>query len=317
MTLEELTRHTSPYLLCWIDLAIAPRHLSVPYDLKKIKRLTGKDFPVPHSEYTQKKLAYLQNFLTSGKGDWALLGEMTGLQVLEFPRRTPPGIIEDFSFLPRLTHLKHLDLQYTGFKDCSLLTGLNELKQLSLPARKKLLHPEVLDTLSGCTICTDESFYQDDSFPSYKVLPVQEVPTLPPDGFAIRFLKYGSVTCTDQEITKDVVEKLVRLVRKGQIHSLCLALDVCGEENFFTMDIEDNWAAPIYNIWNEDGEAVCFQPVNDKYDSVEEDAPVEIGGQSPVPKRFALDDLSLAAECVLYFAKTGRLYPAVPWAEFS
>ena len=54
-----------------------------------------------------------------------------------------------------------------------------------------------------------------------------------------------------------------------------------------------------------------------KYDSVEEDAPVEIGGQSPVPKRFALDDLSLAAECVLYFAKTGRLYPAVPWAEFS
>lgn len=86
MTLEELTRHTSPYLLCWIDLAIAPRHLSVPYDLKKIKRLTGKDFPVPHSEYTQKKLAYLQNFLTSGKGDWALLGEMTGLQVLEFPQ---------------------------------------------------------------------------------------------------------------------------------------------------------------------------------------------------------------------------------------
>ncbi len=136
MTLEELTRHTSPYLLCWIDLAIAPRHLSVPYDLKKIKRLTGKDFPVPHSEYTQKKLAYLQNFLASRKGDWALLGEMTGLQVLEFPRRTPPGIIEDFSFLPRLTHLKHLDLQYTGFKDCSLLTGLNELKQLSLPARK-------------------------------------------------------------------------------------------------------------------------------------------------------------------------------------
>ena len=29
---------------------------------------------------------------------------------------------------------------------------------------------------------------------------------------------------------------------------------------------------------------------------MEEDAPVEIGGQSPVPKRFALDDLALAAE---------------------
>lgn len=316
MTLEELTCHTSPYLLCWIDLAMTPRHLSTPYDLKKIKRLADKDFPVPYSDYTRKKLAPLQDFLQSGKGDWDLLGEMTGLQVLEFPRRTPPGIIDDFSFLPRLTGLKHLNLQYTGFTDCSLLAGLTKLKTLSLPARKKLLHTEILDTLS-CMIRTDEAFYQDDSFPSYKILPVQKVPAPPSSGFAIRFLKYGQISRTDKEITQNVVETLVRLVRTGQVQSLCLSLDVYGEENFFTMDIKGGWAAPMFNVWNEHGEAVCFQPINLKYDSVEADAPVEIGGQTPVPKRFALDDLSLAAECVLYFAKNGGLYPAVPWAEFS
>ena len=83
------------------------------------------------------------------------------------------------------------------------------------------------------------------------------------------------------------------------------------------MDIEDGWAAPMFNIWNEDGEAVCFQPINEKYTSVEEDAPVEIGGQSPVPKCFALDNLALAAKCALYFARTGKLCPSVQWAEFS
>ena len=83
------------------------------------------------------------------------------------------------------------------------------------------------------------------------------------------------------------------------------------------MDIEEGWAAPTFNIWDENGDAVYFQPINEKYPSVEEDAPVEIGGQTPVPKRFALDDLALAAECAIYFAKTGKLSPAVQWAEFA
>ncbi len=65
MTLEELTRHTSPYLLCWIDLAIAPRHLSVPYDLKKIKRLTGKDFPVPVNRILSLWEGYTTGFTVS------------------------------------------------------------------------------------------------------------------------------------------------------------------------------------------------------------------------------------------------------------
>lgn len=83
------------------------------------------------------------------------------------------------------------------------------------------------------------------------------------------------------------------------------------------MDIKAGWAALMFNVWDENGDAVCFQPINEKYDSVEEDAPVEIGGQTPVSKRFALDDMTLAAECAVYFAKTGKLYPGVQWAEFS
>lgn len=311
-----MVQRTSPYLLCWIDLAMTPKKLTDIGQLRRIKRLADKDFPVPHSEYTKQKLAPIQDFLQSRTGDWAMLGEMTNLQVLEFPKRTPPGIIDDFSFLPKLKNLYRLDLEFTSFTDCSLLSGLTQLKSLSLPARKKLIHTEVLDTLS-CKIYTDEPTYRDDSFPQYKVVPAQAIPVPASGVFAIRFLEYGRKSFVNSEITQEVLDKLSKLIRAGKISSLVLSLDENGEEDFFTMDIEEGWAAPTFNIWNEDGDAVCFQPINEKYPSVEEDAPVQIGGQSPVPKRFALDDLNLAADCAVYFAKTGKLSPAVQWAEFS
>lgn len=316
MTFEEMVQRTSPYLLCWIDLAMTPKKLTDIGQLRRIKRLADKDFPVPHSEYTKQKLAPIQDFLQSRTGDWAMLGEMTNLQVLEFPKRTPPGIIDDFSFLPKLKNLYRLDLEFTSFTDCSLLSGLTQLKSLALPARKKLIHTEVLDTLS-CKIYTDEPTYRDDSFPQYKVVPAQEIPVPASGTFAARLLEYGQNRFINDELTDDILENLFALIWTGQIDSLLISLDENGEEDFFTMDIEEGWAAPTFNIWNENGDAVCFQPINEKYPSVEEDAPVQIGGQSPVPKRFALDDLALAAYCAIYFAKTGKLSPTVQWAEFS
>ena len=316
MTFEEMVQRTSPYLLCWIDLAMTPKHLTDISQLRRIKRLADKDFPVPHSEYTRQKLAPIQDFLQSRTGDWAMLEEMTNLQVLEFPKRTPSGIVDDFSFLPKLKNLYRLDLRFTGFTDCSLLSGLTQLKSLALPTRKNLIHTEVLDTLS-CKIYTDEPTYRDDNFPPYKVMPAREASAPSPGSFAVRYLEYGRKHFANSEITEDALDELEKLIRAGKVNSLLLSLDENGEEDFFTMDIEDGWAAPMFNIWNEDGEAVCFQPINEKYTSVEEDAPVEIGGQSPVPKRFALDDLALAAECALFFARTGKLCPSVQWAEFS
>ena len=56
-------------------------------------------------------------------------------------------------------------------------------------------------------------------------------------------------------------------------------------------------------------------PVNPAYKDSKEDAPVDIGGQTPIEKRNALDDLNLAAECVYHFAKTGELSPALKWEK--
>ncbi len=318
MTLDELTQNTNPYLLRWIDIAMAPNRPTILYDLKKVKRLLGRDFPGPYGCYSARELAPIceRDFLQSGKNSWALLGELANLQVLEFPKKTPPGIIDDFSFLPKLKNLRKLQLKYTGFADCSLLSGLTQLKYLSLPARKRLLHTEVLDHLS-CEIYTDDPFYIDNSFPKYKVLPIGEVSPVLPDGFAIRYLEYGQSTYTDESITQSAVHEMSQLIRAGGVHSVFLSLDENGEEDFLTMDLENGWAAPAFNTQGKRGEPVFFQPINDQYAGVEEEAPVQIGGQTPVAKRFALNDLDLAAECAVYFAKTGGLYPGIPWAKFS
>lgn len=134
--------------------------------------------------------------------------------------------------------------------------------------------------------------------------------------FAIRYLDFGGKYYVDSAITQEVLDKLIQKVRRGSISSFLLSLDEYGEEDFFHVDLEQGWAALNFNTWDEEGESHMQLPVNPAYADAEEDAPVCIGGQTPILKRNALDDLNLAAECVLHFAKTGELYPGLQWEEF-
>ena len=128
--------------------------------------------------------------------------------------------------------------------------------------------------------------------------------------FAIQFLNNEG-----EPITQEAVDKLVCKIRKNHCRSAWLALDEYGEEDFLSVDIDNNWAALAFNTYGEDEEAHMYMPVNPEYDTSEEEAPVNIGGQTPVLKRNALDDLNLVAECVLHFAKIGELYPEMEWEE--
>ena len=140
----------------------------------------------------------------------------------------------------------------------------------------------------------------------------ESVPDNPSD-LAIRFLGEEG-----EPVTQETVDKFVQKIRKGkdnQIFCFCLSLDEYGEEDFFTVDLDTGWAALSFNTWDEKGDARMYQPVNPECGDSGEDAPVQIGGQTPVSKRNALNDLDLAADCVLHFAKTGQLYPNLKWEE--
>lgn len=137
--------------------------------------------------------------------------------------------------------------------------------------------------------------------------------------FAVRYLSLNETEYIDGGITQTVLDKMVRMIRGGTVREVCLSMSEYGggdDEDFLNMDLAHGWAVPAFNYWDEEGEAHMLLPVNGKY-SGGEPAPVEIGGQTPVLKRNALDDLDLAAECVLHFARTGTLYPGLEWEEFE
>lgn len=128
--------------------------------------------------------------------------------------------------------------------------------------------------------------------------------------FAIRFLN-----SEDQPITQEAVEELIEDIRTDQIWDAWLALDEYGEEDFLSVDLKNGWAALGFNTWDEQGNAHMYMPINPAFEDSKEDAPVDIGGQTPIMKRNALDDLNVAAECVYHFAKTGELYPGLEWEK--
>ncbi|PNV62800.1 hypothetical protein C0033_07190 [Clostridium sp. chh4-2] len=130
------------------------------------------------------------------------------------------------------------------------------------------------------------------------------------DNLAIHFLNGD-----EQLVTQEAVNKLIFNIRNNQISNAWLALDEYGEEDFLSVDIANRWVALAFNTWDENGIAHMYQPINPKYEDSQEDAPVNIGSQTPVLKRNAIDNLDLAAECVLHFAKTGELYPNLKWEE--
>ena len=128
--------------------------------------------------------------------------------------------------------------------------------------------------------------------------------------FAIKFLNNeGNL------ITREKVSELVHNIRKNCCSSAWLALDEYGEEDFLSVDICNGWAALAFNSWDEEGIAHMYQPVNPEYATSQEDAPVRIGGQTPVLKRNALNNLDLVAKCVLCFAEAGELYTELKWEE--
>ncbi len=137
--------------------------------------------------------------------------------------------------------------------------------------------------------------------------------------FAVRYLSLNETEYIDGGITQTVLDKMVRMIRGGTVREVYLSMSEYGgggDEDFLNVDLAHGWAVPAFNYWDEEGEAHMLLPVNGKY-SGGESAPVEIGGQTPVLKRNALDDLDLAAECVLHFARTGTLYPGLEWEEFE
>lgn len=314
-----------PRLLVWIKNNVE----GCPQTLEEFARITRLDrWKVNRSRST--KGYDTPSWLVEKRGDFSMIGEMRDLEYLLLQEIE----INDFSFLSRCRKLQVLNLQHTNFSDCSLLAGLPELKKVYLPPRSQMIHTEVLDRIlekaEAPKIQVPEPFYKDEDFRDMKIVDGGEVHLSFEGKSEVRCVgvdfagkhpsawegfEHDEEDCwadLSEEIREKMTDQLVAAIKGGRVHSFLLSQEPWGEGHYLGGEFAGGWAAIFYDTG--DGEA-GYSVYNADYDTVEILAPVEIGGQSPVPKMMALEDMELVAGIVQYFLKTGQLCPGTRWVK--
>ena len=110
-----------------------------------------------------------------------------------------------------------------------------------------------------------------------------------------------------------MAEQLKNAILNGEAKNLWLSFDPYGEDYALNADFDKGWAALLYNACDECAAA----PYSPDCPDGQENAPVDIGGQTPVPKMCAIEGMEKAARIILHFLETGKLSPETKWAVNS
>lgn len=308
-----------PRLIRWIAVSLGKVPTS-PGNLLKVRQLDSRK--VNHALDTSA--SQLPSWLTEKEGDFSLIGELPNLQALLLW-----GVdLEDFSFLAKCKELLYVNLWDTNFTDCSLLAGLERLKHIFLPDGRHLEHPSMLQTHQETW---KDSYYCEDGFNDLVTVRGEDVAISYEGSTKIRHVEADFCKGAEPPLWKEfsqlrdeednwaklapkkasqLTEELTNAIVRNEVAALCLSLEPWGEGHYFILEFSGGWAAIAYM---DDETPVYYQSYNPSYTGTAELSPVEFGGQTPVPKMFALEDLELAAGIVRHILETGQLLPGTLW----
>lgn len=121
-----------------------------------------------------------------------------------------------------------------------------------------------------------------------------------------------------EKLTEADLQQLIHSIQQADKVSVFLSphddVETAIEEEFFQIEIDNRWIAIQYVVGDTSPDGYfcsCFDP--DYLDSDEESPMVPGDCQSIILKKYTMHDPKLAAECVEYFARTGKLYPGMAW----
>ena len=115
-----------------------------------------------------------------------------------------------------------------------------------------------------------------------------------------------------QEAREQLAGELAGAIRKENVEELSLSHEPWGEGHSLCGEFAPGWAALWYDGSDE---GTVYTIHNGDYETVEDLCPIEVGGQSPVPKMWALEDMEEAARIVCYFLLNGGLAPGSRWLK--
>lgn len=329
-----------PHLLTYIYKSLH-RYPDNLYDMTKIKQLDCDEYIASYDFYYENVPVIIEIC----EGAWEIIGEMKNLKRL-FIRNIE---LPDFSFLEKCVRLEKLVLTGTNFSDCIPLKKLTNLKNLTLEHIDTLANAEVLSDLNchiendakkllipmtviGAKLETDESWKDtEDIFAEY--LNYTYIQSSEEEGEA--YLHDSPICRTiytadkEKEVLDWFLDWLSLSVQQGKLVKLFAAkkikdkfeytLTACCKEGWTSIIIEELITEEEYEEDEFDSEdefepqSVFFYYHNLSYPDNYRESPAYIEEGMPVPKALSCDNLYEAAEIILYFIKTGKLYPKAEW----
>lgn len=292
-----------------------PGNWSLLQDLPNLQSLFLPELKLPDFSFLARCSNLRQlGLCRANLADGRLLAGLKHLTMLELPAAE----FGDFSFLQHMPQLEILDLSYTDFRDCRILAGLPNLRLVHLPAERQLLNLAVLEELP-MQVKTYARRSRGRDIPPFDLIAPDEkwlaehetLDIAPP--YKVLYITVNGSERVAPEIDARYLQKLLNQVSEGDLGCVVASPEYWGEEDFMELDAADGWATLAWEDWDNDCWYTIYNPAEAGNLA---DAPPEIGGQSPVPKMHAVQDLHLAADCLAYFIKTGGLYPGAYWARY-
>ena len=127
-----------------------------------------------------------------------------------------------------------------------------------------------------------------------------------PSGLHIKYM--SDAFSVGKELTEDRLNRLIQEIREGKSQGVYLTQTLYPEENYMQIEV-DKGLVFIQYIENAGLQKEHFySSFNPAYLDSEEESPLRCSdGQSIILTRYTMQDLKLAAKCVEYFARTGKL----------
>ena len=144
-----------------------------------------------------------------------------------------------------------------------------------------------------------------------QILPKQDtVPAFDAKAIQVQYMEYGRKSYRGDKITEDLISRFLKQIPSGV--DAILYLDPDGEDNWMEVLCDGEWLALGFS--GDFGENNCYS-YNPAFAGSADMTGLKSGGQSPVEKMLALQDIQAGVKAVEYFIRTGELYPGIDWAK--
>ena len=144
-----------------------------------------------------------------------------------------------------------------------------------------------------------------------QIIPKQDyIPEFDNQAIQVQYMEFGRKNYSSDKITENLISKFLKQIPSGM--DAILYLDPDGEDNWMEVLCDGEWLALGFS--GDFGENNYYS-YNPAFAGKPDMTKLKSGGQSPVEKMLAIQDMEAGVRAVEYFIRTGGFYPGIDWAK--